>query len=94
MGKLNPNWKGGNSKAIGYKQIYIGLKRCMEHRVIMERHLGRKLRDNEIVHHKDGNRKNNNIENLQLMIKNEHDRFEFIKRGGIHPSQEEYYGKS
>lgn len=92
-GELNPRWKGGKSRAYGYKQIHVGSTTIMEHRVVMEKHLGRKLRGDEIVHHIDGNRKNNDIKNLQLMNKIKHDRFEFIKRGGIHPSQEEYYGK-
>jgi hypothetical protein len=38
----------------------------MRHRQVMEQHLGRKLRPNETVHHKDGNRANNKIENLEL----------------------------
>jgi transposase-like protein len=37
-----------------------------KHRVVMANHLGRGLRPEEHVHHKDGNRANNEIENLQL----------------------------
>lgn len=42
------------------------------HRVMMEHHLGRKLRDNEVVHHRDGNGLNNEEHydgkwNLELM---------------------------
>lgn len=43
-----------------------------EHRVVMEAHLGRKLTRNEIVHHKDGNKKNNAIDNLEVMTQSEH----------------------
>jgi hypothetical protein len=42
-------------------------KQMLEHRYVMEEHLGRKLRTSEIVHHKDGNGLNNSIDNLELM---------------------------
>ena len=38
----------------------------LEHRHVMQRHLGRPLRPGEQVHHKDGNRTNNAISNLEL----------------------------
>lgn len=44
----------------------------LEHRVIMENHLGRLLEKDEIVHHKDHNKRNNSIENLEVMSKEEH----------------------
>lgn len=37
-----------------------------EHRYVMAKHLGRWLEKHETVHHIDGNRKNNTIENLQI----------------------------
>jgi hypothetical protein len=37
-----------------------------EHRFVMSNHLGRPLRKGEIVHHKDENRKNNDLSNLVL----------------------------
>lgn len=42
------------------------------HRVVMENFLGRMLTDDEVVHHKDRNKKNNDISNLELMNKNLH----------------------
>ena len=42
------------------------------HRVIMENHLNRLLDDNEVVHHINGDKLDNRIENLQAMLNSEH----------------------
>lgn len=70
----NPSWKGGRSNnGSGYMWLSIGNgKQVLEHRYLMEKFVGRKLNKDEFVHHKDGNKKNNNISNLQLMTPAEH----------------------
>jgi hypothetical protein len=44
----------------------------LEHRLVMEKYLDRLLLDEEIVHHKDENKLNNKLENLELTYRSPH----------------------
>lgn len=52
-----------------YKRTGFGMD---EHRYIMQQHLGRKLKRNEYVHHINGDKRDNRLENLVVMSPQDH----------------------
>jgi len=62
------------SKSTRTRLVVDGGKKRRAHRVVMERILGRALRDDEHVHHKDKNPLNNEPANLEVMTREDHEK--------------------
>jgi len=94
-GANSAHWKGGRIR-VGKTSYYIEVKLypdspfyCMansqgyvlEHRLIMSENIGRLLSKSELVHHINGDRQDNRLENLMLLTSRKHNAYTVICKG-------------
>lgn len=98
VGAKNGLWKGGRSVASnGYVLIRVGVWHHLadsrgyayEHRLIAEEKLGRRLQRGEQVHHRDGNKQNNDPANLEVCTAAEHHFEHRVRERGLRRPQQE-----
>lgn len=82
----NPNISMRGKRGLGSKTVNgyilhrIKGRQITQHRLVMEKHIGRKLTRSENVHHINGIRTDNRLENLELISHAEHSRRHSIER--------------
>jgi HNH endonuclease len=85
-GADHPCWKGGRTvDTDGYIRVWAPdhpwprKGYMLEHVRTIELQIGRRISRNECVHHRDGNRQNNDLANLDLMTRSAHSKLHRAK---------------
>ena len=73
---LKSKYNGNNGNKYPWTRSFG--RRTYVHRAVVEKNIGRKLVKGEIVHHKNFNRDDNRLENLQVMSQSEHIKIHMI----------------
>ena len=80
-GSRHPRWSGGRAKSEhGYLRIFVGKAHPLadpngyayEHHLVVCSALGRLLAADEVVHHRNGDKLDNRLENLEVLARSEH----------------------
>lgn len=79
--------RGINSPKTRYRHATVAGRKALEHRHVMEAHLGRPLRPDEFVHHRNGDKLDNRIENLELLDPVTHGREHHLKKPLSYPCE-------
>lgn len=91
VGRKHPSFKGGRFvDKNGYVKVLVpGTGRYkLEHRLVVEELLGAKLHYKQKVHHIDGHKTNNNLDNLRIMPSGDHARLHL--EGRILPEKRQF----